>query len=172
MNSTVSGAVVKDVATFNTSKGSSILTVNATVAGQSLRFKMWGDNPLASGIGEGVILPDFSVEPKEKDGKREIWAVPPPRGGGGRGGGGVARSDPAKNATIAAANTRNNDTMHEASVRKAASELTVVMVNYNIAVIQANVAAGVQKEKESKLSIEELRNTFADCLDIVKDVNA
>lgn len=151
-----------------------VATIKEPEKGREAVIKAWVDSPEAANWAEGVILGEFEIEklPSKFTGQDEWWAKKHPGGAkGSRGGGGVAKSDPAKNQTIADANKRNNDTVNEASKRKAAAELVVALIHHNEAVIAANCQAGLQKEKAEKLTINELRNWFADCLDIVSEVN-
>ncbi len=73
---------------------------------------------------------EFEIEDKGDNGKPDLFILWPVRSGGGgyKGGGGVAKSDPAKNAVIEKANTRNNDTIREANIRNSMTSLLVAGV--------------------------------------------
>lgn len=85
---------------------------------------------------KAVIVPgatvEVDIENKGDESKADwfiLWPKSPGGGGGGYKGGGVtAKSDPAKNAVIEKANTRNNDTINECNIRNSITALAVAGV--------------------------------------------
>lgn len=91
-----------------TAKGAKVSEVAGTIQGTAVTLKAWSGDITSWAVGQ-VVPVETEMRPGYNGGPEERWIKSPPKARGG-GAGGPAKSDPAKNANIAATNALNNAT--------------------------------------------------------------